>query len=68
MRTTLFNGRLNVRSPGLPVQRRLLEDEVQYQESLTTTFGLSLSSMDIAAALDMLDRKGTRGVGNPIFS
>ena len=66
-RTTLFNGLVNVRRPNVEVERRLLENETDLQAAFAELFGLSLDARDIAAALDVLGRKGNRGVGHPIF-
>jgi N-hydroxyarylamine O-acetyltransferase len=66
-RVTLFNGRVNVRRPGAEVERRLIETDVDFHSAFADLFGLSLDATDIAATLDILDRKGNRGIGNPIF-
>jgi N-hydroxyarylamine O-acetyltransferase len=68
IRQTLFNGRVSVRGPGNTVDRSKLENESAFQATLDSMFGLTLSGPDLAAALDALDRKGTRGVTHPFFA
>lgn len=67
-RYTFFNGRLSVRRPPNQVERRMLDDEAEYKAVLAGTFGLNLSGADLSAALETLDRKGTRGATHPFFN
>jgi N-hydroxyarylamine O-acetyltransferase len=67
-RYSLFNGRLSVRHTPDQVERRLLDGEAEYKGTLAGTFTLSLSSADLAALMDTLDRKGTRGATHPFFA
>lgn len=68
VRHSFFNGRLSVRRPAAPVERRMLNSDAEYAATLSGTFGLSLPDADVRAILDTLDRKGTRGATNPFFA
>jgi N-hydroxyarylamine O-acetyltransferase len=68
VRNTLFNGRLSVRRQSGHTDRRLLAGEAEHLPVLANTFGLTLPSDRMSAALAVLDRKGTRGVTHPFFS
>jgi N-hydroxyarylamine O-acetyltransferase len=68
VRNTLFNGRLSVRRPPNQVDRRMLEDEAAVRNALAANFGLTLPDGDLAAALAVLDRVGTRGAAHPFFN
>jgi N-hydroxyarylamine O-acetyltransferase len=65
-RNTLFNGRVTIRRPGEPAERYILDDR-DFAVALEKSFGLVLADVDLTAALDVLDRKGTRGAGHPFF-
>src|SRR5229473_8080880 len=65
---TLFNARLNVRHANGEVERRTLNDKAEYRNVLAETFGLALPDADLAAALDTVARKGTRGAPHPFFA
>jgi N-hydroxyarylamine O-acetyltransferase len=65
-RNTLFNGRVTVRRPGDPAERFMLDDR-DFAAALESKFGLILADIELTAALEALDRKGTRGVGHPFF-
>jgi N-hydroxyarylamine O-acetyltransferase len=67
-RNTLFNGRVTVRRPGDRVDRFKLDNEGEFQAALDGTFGLTLPAADLTAALEALDRKGTRSAAHPFFS
>ena len=67
-RITLFNSRLNVRHPTGEVERRTLDGVTEYREVLAETFGLTLTDADLAAALDTVERKSTRGPPHPFFA
>ena len=67
-RITLFNARLNVRHATGEVERRTLGDKSEYRDVLAETFGLELSDADLAAALETVARKGTRGAPHPFFA
>jgi N-hydroxyarylamine O-acetyltransferase len=67
-RNTLFNGQMTVRRPGTPAERVRLEGQSDFEAALKGTFGLTLSGVDLAAALEALDRKGTRGAMHPFFA
>jgi N-hydroxyarylamine O-acetyltransferase len=67
-RITLFNARLNVRHATGEVERRTLGDKSEYRDVLADTFGLKLSDADLAAALETVARKGTRGAPHPFFA
>lgn len=66
-RQTLFNGRITIRGPGNRVDRFMLDNEADFPDALKSRFGLVLSGDDLAAALLVLDRKGTRGALHPFF-
>ncbi len=68
VRNTLFNGRLTVRRPPVSVARTMLDDPVTIAATLTEIFGLTLPAADLTAALETLDRKGTRGAAHPSFA
>ena len=67
VRNTLFNERLTVRCPPDQVIRRMLKSAAEYGEVLADTFGLVLSSAELCAVLEALDRKGTHGAVHPFF-
>jgi len=67
-RITLFNARLNVRHATGEVERRTLGGKSEYRDVLADTFGLKLSDADLAAALETVARKGTRGAPHPFFA
>jgi N-hydroxyarylamine O-acetyltransferase len=67
-RITLFNSRLNVRYPTGEVERRTLSSISEYRDTLADIFGLSLTDADLVAALDTVERKGTRGPPHPFFA
>jgi len=67
-RITLFNARLNVRHANGEVERRTLNDKAEYLDVLAGTFGLALTDADLAAALETVERKGTRGAPHPFFA
>jgi N-hydroxyarylamine O-acetyltransferase len=67
-RLTLFNGRLNVRHVTGETERRVLSDPAEYEEVLSDAFGIRLSGTELAAALDTVERKGTRGAPHPFFA
>ncbi len=66
-RYSFFNGRLSVRRPPDPVERRMLDSDAEYGAVLSGTFGLSLPGAELDALMGALDRKGTRGAINPFF-
>ncbi len=66
-RDTLLNGRVTRRRPGNPVERFPLENERAFSEVLMNRFGLELSSSTVVAALEALERNGTRGAEHPSF-
>jgi N-hydroxyarylamine O-acetyltransferase len=66
-RNTLFNGRVTVRRPGERAERSVLDD-ADFGRELEARFGLTLPDADVTAALDVLDRKGTRGAQHPFFA
>jgi len=66
-RLTLFNDRLTVRHAMGKAGRRFLRDAGEYREALAEVFGLALSEAEVAAILDALDQKGTRGGSHPFF-
>jgi len=68
VRNTLFNGRLSVRRQGGQADRRVLDDAGVLGAALADTFGLSPGDADLAAALAVLDSKGTRGTTHPFFN
>jgi N-hydroxyarylamine O-acetyltransferase len=65
-RNTLFNGRVTVRRPGDRAERFMLEDG-EFGAALESRFGLVLADADLSAALEALNRKGTRGAAHPFF-
>lgn len=67
-RLTLFNSRTTIRRPGHPVERSVLENAASFAETLESAFGLVLDGDDMAQALAILDRKGTRQATHPFFS
>jgi len=67
-RITLFNSRLSVRLATGEVERRTLGDISEYRRALADIFGLSLDDGDLAAVLDTVERKGTRGPPHPSFA
>jgi N-hydroxyarylamine O-acetyltransferase len=67
-RHTLFNGRVTVRGPEGRVERFMLDRETDFPDALRTRFGLTLTGDDLAEALAVLDRKGTRGARHPFFA
>jgi N-hydroxyarylamine O-acetyltransferase len=67
-RLTLFNDRLTVRHIKGEVERRFLRDAGEYRAALVDVFGLVLSEVEVAAILDAIDRKGTRGDSHPFFA
>jgi len=67
MRSTLFNGRITVRRRGDLVDRFKLDGGTDFQAVLESRFGLVLSGPDVGEALELLDRKGTRGATHPFF-
>jgi len=67
-RITLFNARLNTRHANGEVERRTLSTTTEYRDALTGTFGLTLSDDELAAALDIVAQKGTRGAPHPFFA
>jgi N-hydroxyarylamine O-acetyltransferase len=66
-RQTLFNGRVSIRGPDGQIERFLLDGELAFPETLKNRFGVVLALDDLAAALAILDRKGTRGAKHPFF-
>lgn len=66
VRNTLFNGRLTARQGGEVVERLTLDDAA-FSDALKVHFGLDLPAADVAAAVAVLDRKGTRDAGHPFF-
>jgi N-hydroxyarylamine O-acetyltransferase len=66
-RHTLFNGQVTVRRPGTPAERVRLDDESEFRAALNDRFGLALPGVDLAAVLETLERKGTRGATHPFF-
>jgi N-hydroxyarylamine O-acetyltransferase len=66
-RGTLFNGRVTLRRPGGDADRRELDDAT-FASALRDGFGLDLPAEDVAAALAVLERKGTRGARHPFFT
>jgi N-hydroxyarylamine O-acetyltransferase len=67
-RITLFNAGLSVRDVNGVVERRTLVSEADYREVLEGTFGLILSSADLALALDTVARNGMQGAPHPFFA
>jgi N-hydroxyarylamine O-acetyltransferase len=67
-RQTFLNGRVTVRGPDNRVDRFMADGGGAIAEALTDRFGLVLSGDDLAAALAVLDREGTRGAQHPSFS
>jgi N-hydroxyarylamine O-acetyltransferase len=67
-RVTMFNARLNIRNATGGIERRELRDPAEYRDVLTKTFGLALSDSDLVQALDIVERKGTRGPPHPFFA
>ena len=67
-RITLFNARLTIRHATGEAERRMLADSSEYQDVLTGTFGLKLSSDELATALDTVARKGAQGAPHPFFA
>jgi N-hydroxyarylamine O-acetyltransferase len=67
-RLTLFNDRLTVRHATGEAERRFLQGAGEYRDALTTVFGLVLSEVEVAAILDAIDRKGSRGGSHPFFA
>jgi N-hydroxyarylamine O-acetyltransferase len=67
-RRTLFNGRMTIRGPGNRVERASLDSEAAFRDALEGTFGLALSGADLTAAIEALDRKGTRNATHPFFA
>jgi len=66
-RRTMLNGRLTIRRRSGIVERRMVDNEADLPAALRTWFGLALSGDQVAAVLDTLDRKGTRGVAHSLF-
>jgi N-hydroxyarylamine O-acetyltransferase len=66
-RRTMLNGRLTIRRRSGIVERRMVDNEADLAAVLRRWFGLTLSGDQVAAVLDALDRKGTRGVAHPLF-
>ena len=66
-RHTLFNGRITVRGPEGRVERFTLDREAEFPDALRNRFGVKLTGDDLAEALAILDRKGTRGAQHPFF-
>jgi len=66
-RNTLFNGRVTVRRSGALIDRSELDDS-NFGTELEARFGLALTEGDLAAALEALDRHGTRGAAHPFFA
>jgi N-hydroxyarylamine O-acetyltransferase len=66
-RATLFNGRVTIRRPGEQAERFVLE-EASFSAALETRFGLTVTDADLMATLEILERKGTRGVQHPFFT
>jgi N-hydroxyarylamine O-acetyltransferase len=66
-RNTLFNGRVTIRRPGEKAERLVVTDD-EFRGTLMERFGLDLSVTDITAAIEALDRKGTRGAQHPFFA
>ncbi len=66
-RRTLFNGQVTVRQPGGQAERSRPGDEAGVRAALEGMFGLGLSDADLAASLEALERKGTRGATHPFF-
>jgi N-hydroxyarylamine O-acetyltransferase len=66
-RHTLFNGRVTVRGPEGRVERFTLDREAEFPEALKDRFGVTLNGGDLAEALAILDRKGTRDAQHPFF-
>ena len=67
-RITLFNARLNIRYATGEVERRLLGGMSDYHDVLAGTFGIDLAQADLAAALETVERKGSRGPPHPFFA
>jgi N-hydroxyarylamine O-acetyltransferase len=67
-RYTFFNGRLSIRRPPDRLERRMLNDWAEYKAVLTGTFGLAVSDANLAMAIEVLDRKGTRGAMHLFFN
>ena len=67
VRLTLFNSRMTTRRPPDGLDRVALDDAAMVHAALTGTFGLRLAAADLTAALDVLDRKGTRHATHPFF-
>jgi N-hydroxyarylamine O-acetyltransferase len=67
-RITLFNSRLTVRQPSGAAERHTLQDQAEYGKVLAELFGLALSNADLSAALQTVERRGTRGPPHPFFA
>lgn len=67
-RLTLFNDRLTIRHATGAVDRRFLQDAGEYRAVLADVFGLALSEVEVAAILDAIERRGTRGGFHPFFA
>jgi len=67
-RLTLFNERLTVRHATGEAERRSLQEAGEYRAVLADVFGLVLTEVEVAAILDAIDRKGTRGGSHPFFA
>jgi N-hydroxyarylamine O-acetyltransferase len=67
-RLTLFNDRLTVRHAAGEAEQRFLQDAGEYRAALADIFGLVLSKVEVAAILDAIDRKGSRGGSHPFFA
>ncbi len=67
-RFTLFNGRVTARDAAGRAERSLLDSPAAIRTELAARFGLALTEADMAAALEVLDRKGTRGAAHPLWA
>jgi N-hydroxyarylamine O-acetyltransferase len=67
-RYTFYNGRLSVRGPAAPAERRMIESVADLRTVMAETFGLALPEATAAAMHDALDRAGNRGTTSPFFT
>lgn len=67
-RITLFNRRLTIRHATGEAERRILKDEVDFRSVLRGEFAIQMSDEEIAACIDVMERKGEKGAPHPFFA
>lgn len=67
-RITMFNARVTVRHANGESERRLLQDESEFQSVLRGQFKLNMTDEEIATCVDVMRRKGEQGAPHPFFA